>query len=146
MLLDDAPVGGDEADRSLVVAQHVHHRCNGMTHGVVPRTAREAQPAVHGQLPVCSQPQLCCGQLDRGREARVHVHMGDVVDFQAKVADDSWAVRHQYRLTEKGADIRRRVEARIHEAPEILHQLSERDLLTLAKILRKIAPTVPLRP
>ncbi|HEY5173784.1 MAG TPA: MarR family transcriptional regulator [Acidimicrobiia bacterium] len=43
-------------------------------------------------------------------------------------------------LTQKGAKIRSQVEARMYEAPEILRALSPRDLETLAKILRKIAP------
>jgi DNA-binding MarR family transcriptional regulator len=41
-------------------------------------------------------------------------------------------------LTPKGAEIRRQVEARFYEAPEMLRSLSARDLDTLAKILRKL--------
>ena len=51
-----------------------------MADGVVPRSAREAQPAVHGQLTVHPEPELTQGQLHRRREARVQVHVGDVVD------------------------------------------------------------------
>ena len=43
-------------------------------------------------------------------------------------------------VTQKGAQIRSQVEARMYEAPEILRALSPRDLETLAKILGKIAP------
>jgi len=43
-------------------------------------------------------------------------------------------------LTRKGAKIRSQVEARMYEAPEILRSLSPRDLDTLSKVLRKIAP------
>jgi DNA-binding MarR family transcriptional regulator len=43
-------------------------------------------------------------------------------------------------LTQKGAQIRSQVEARMYEAPDILRALSPRDLDALAKILRKIAP------
>jgi len=43
-------------------------------------------------------------------------------------------------LTRKGAKIRGQVEARFYEAPENLRALSLRDLETLAKILRKLAP------
>lgn len=43
-------------------------------------------------------------------------------------------------LTRKGAKIRSQVEARMYEAPEILRELSARDLEVLTKVLRKIAP------
>ena len=46
-------------------------------------------------------------------------------------------------LTRKGAKIRNQVEARMYVAPEIMRQLSARDLDALAKILRKIAPEQP---
>ncbi|MDQ1460752.1 MAG: hypothetical protein QOI08_2236 [Actinomycetota bacterium] len=43
-------------------------------------------------------------------------------------------------LTRKGAKVRSQVEARMYEAPEILRELSPRDLEVLTKVLRKIAP------
>ena len=49
-------------------------------------------------------------------------------------------------LTRKGAKIRSQVEARMYEAPATLRALGPRDLETLAKILRKIAPASPTRP
>jgi DNA-binding MarR family transcriptional regulator len=48
-------------------------------------------------------------------------------------------------LTRKGAKVRSQVEARMHEAPDILRELNPRDLDTLSKILRKIAPADRLR-
>jgi hypothetical protein len=49
-------------------------------------------------------------------------------------------------LTRKGAKIRGQVEARLYEAPDILRALGPRDLETLARILRKIAPEDHIRP
>jgi DNA-binding MarR family transcriptional regulator len=43
-------------------------------------------------------------------------------------------------LTRRGAKVRSQVEARMYEAPEILRELSARDLEVLTKVLRKIAP------
>ncbi len=48
-------------------------------------------------------------------------------------------------LTPKGAEIRIQVEARFYEAPDVLRALGPRDLETLAKILRKLAPVDPPR-
>ena len=43
-------------------------------------------------------------------------------------------------LTRKGSKVRSQIEQRIHEAPEFMHQLSERDLDALCRILAKIRP------
>jgi DNA-binding MarR family transcriptional regulator len=43
-------------------------------------------------------------------------------------------------LTKKGARIRAQVEAKLHEAPAFMHELSPRELETLSRILEKIAP------
>jgi DNA-binding MarR family transcriptional regulator len=49
-------------------------------------------------------------------------------------------------ITQRGAEIRSQVEARMYEAPDNLRALSARDLEALAKILRKIAPAPAPRP
>jgi DNA-binding MarR family transcriptional regulator len=43
-------------------------------------------------------------------------------------------------LTPKGAKVRSQIEARMYEPPESLRALSDRDLETLARVLRKIVP------
>jgi DNA-binding MarR family transcriptional regulator len=43
-------------------------------------------------------------------------------------------------LTKKGARVRAQVEAKLFEAPGYMHDLSQRDLETLCRILDKIAP------
>ena len=46
-------------------------------------------------------------------------------------------------VTRKGAKVRAEIQARFYEPPDMLRALSQRDLLTLAKILRKIVPDAP---
>ena len=43
-------------------------------------------------------------------------------------------------LTRKGVRVREQIQAKLHEAPEELSALSERELETLARILAKITP------
>jgi hypothetical protein len=43
-------------------------------------------------------------------------------------------------LTRKGVRVRTQIEQRIHEAPDFMHQLSDRDLESLCRILAKIQP------
>ncbi len=43
-------------------------------------------------------------------------------------------------LTRKGAKVRTQIEARIYEPPDSLRALSDRDLETLTRVLRKIVP------
>jgi DNA-binding MarR family transcriptional regulator len=43
-------------------------------------------------------------------------------------------------LTRKGTKVRAQIEHKLYEAPEFLHDLSERDLEALCRILTKISP------
>jgi DNA-binding MarR family transcriptional regulator len=49
-------------------------------------------------------------------------------------------------LTRKGTRMRAQIESKLFEAPASLRQLSEHDLETLGRILRKIAPEPELLP
>ena len=63
---------------------------------VVARTTREGQPASDGERPVPlveAQPELGRGHLDRRREARVQVDVGDVVDSGARQLNDGTTAR-----------------------------------------------------
>jgi DNA-binding MarR family transcriptional regulator len=46
-------------------------------------------------------------------------------------------------LTRKGQRVRAQIEAKLYEAPESLNELSEADLNTLCRILRKLEPAQP---
>ena len=46
-------------------------------------------------------------------------------------------------VTDEGAKVRDEIHARMYEAPDTLRALGPRDLATLARILRKIAPSEP---
>ncbi len=70
----------DQAHRSGIVSQHLHHRDQRLPGREVHRCAHEAQAARDRELSVVLGSEVLRGESDDRREAAVEVEVDDLID------------------------------------------------------------------